>query len=370
MCLFGKNSFPKKTTPLHFSRFEIDLSGFEEWLQLGGLQVEHTKRSLSLKSKNVKDIVFDTDAGRLMISHHTEVPEGRSVYLSQLTVKEVNILSLKPRRAFSPEAVRREFAVLQDLMILLTDTHYSLSWPVVQISRTKSAFTFYFRRIASSATSPRFFDMPTSFPQLEDKFGQIFSSWRTKREEFGSGFHAYISTNRDISFYAEGKFMALIQGLESFHRSKSGVAKLNNRLRAKIDRILGDVKLTKDKIWLERTLRHSAEPRLSDRLVEILTSLPLGLEQGRIEKFAQECAAIRNDLAHFGGQKTRKESANYLQEIVEKSQALSLLYQMALWREIGIDDAQLLLIFSGFGAHRRKHTLATVQLLSPEVINA
>ncbi|WP_432239569.1 HEPN domain-containing protein [Herbaspirillum robiniae] len=368
MCLVGKSPFPKRLSPLRFSRFDINFSGFEEWLQLGAIQASRTNRTLSLKSKNVKDIDFNIPIGKLTISHYNELPESGSLYLSQLTLKETNVISIKPNKAISPENVRSEFSALQDLMILLAETHYSLSWPMVRISRTKSEFKFYFRRITSSATAPRFYDMPTSFSQIHEKFGDIFSTWLDKRERFGAGFFAYISTHRDIELYAESRFMSLVQGLETYHRTKSPDSLENRKLQEKVSRIVGDIKLEKDKRWLQNMLRHAAEPRLNQRLVEIANNLPLGLDQNRVETFAQACATIRNDLAHFGGRTTRQESADYLREIVQKSDALDLLYQMTLWKEIGFDDDHLRQIFDGYGSYRRKHALVAAGLLPAEVL--
>jgi hypothetical protein len=367
MCLVGHSEFPRKSTLPLSSKFEVNLSGFEDWLRLGTIEIDRTRRTLVIKSKNVRDVCFYTDAGRLKLSHYSELPGSGRLHIFELTLREFNILSWVPKKGMTFEQVKDEFGVLQDLMILLTDSHHSLAWPTIQLSRTKKIYTFYFRRVTSSASPPGHLEMPTNFPQLKDKFGDIFSAWRNKRGEFGAGFHSYIATRRDVQLYVENRFITLVQGLESFHRTKSEKSVEPSPIQEKISRILSQVELKKDKSWLMNMLRHAAEPRLSERLAEILSALPFGLDSDRIEKFAGECADIRNDLAHFGGQKTREKSSDYLVEISEKSEALAFFYQMTLWREIGIADQHLRSwLYESFRSFRLKHILVAANLLSPK----
>lgn len=341
MCLVGDTEFTRNGKIPSFSEMDIDLTGFENWLRFGTLDVTRTKRVTKLKSDEVRDVVYTTKVGKLTFAKHTEVAESSGLHRFEAKVRECMTLTLKPKAAFSAEQVRDEFGALQDLMTLLTNSHFSLAWPTVQIARTKKLFTFYFRRLTSSASPPELHELPTNFIQLRECFGDLYAAWRTKREAFGAGFYSYLSTRRDVDLYVENRFINLAQGMESFHRTKHGSVQPGSALQAKITRILEGVALTKDKTWLERQLRHAAEPSLEHRLFELFEALPFEIEADHLRTFAKTCADIRNDLAHFGGQRMREKSANFLQELSWKNEALGFFYHMTLLHEIGLSDESI-----------------------------
>lgn len=338
MCLIGNSDFPKRRASPLFSTMEIDLTGFENWLLLGTLDLRRTRRSVTLRMDEARDIVFNTPAGKLVLEKHTEVIEPNGLHRFEAKVREFMTLVVRKTPAMTSEQIRTEYTAIQDLLTLLTDSHYSLAWPAVQISGSKKYYSFVFRRLGSSANPPGIHDMSLHLPKIKEKFGEMYAAWRIKREEFGAGFYSYLSTRRDIKLYVENQFINLVQGLESFHRTKYGSTIPASSLQAKIDRILGDVKLEKDRTWLERKLRHSAEPTLEERLFVLVKSLPFRMGEDQIRTFVAACAHLRNDLAHFGGQRTRQSSADFLQEISTKSDALGFFYHMLLLREIGLED--------------------------------
>ncbi|CAJ6472579.1 metal-dependent hydrolase [Burkholderia pseudomallei] len=338
MCLVGDIDLPRKADVPRFSAVEVDLTGFENWLHLGTLDVKNTRRTMTLKSEVVRDVVFNTSVGRLTFEKHTEVVEPNGLHRFEAKVREYMTLTFQHKKALAPDQVRDEFGAMQDLMTLLTNSHYALAWPVVRISRTKKFFNFYFRRIGSSASPPELHELPINFVQLQGSFGGVYEAWRIKRDEFGAGFYSYLSTKRDVNLYVENHLANLVQGLEYFHRTKYGSVQPDGPLLEKITRILDGVESTKDRKWLAGRLRHAAEPSLEERLNEIFVTLPLDIDGNRLRLFAKSCADIRNDLAHFGGQRTRERSADFLLELSRKSVALGFFYHMTLLREIGLSD--------------------------------
>ncbi|WP_175944883.1 HEPN domain-containing protein [Burkholderia pyrrocinia] len=338
MCLVGEVDLPRKSDVPRFSAIEVDLTGFENWLRLGTLDFKHTRRTMTLKSETVRDVIFNTSVGKLTFEKHTEVVEPNGMHRFEAKVREYMTLTFQHKKALSAEQVRDEFGAMQDLMTLLANSHYALAWPVVRIARTKRVFNFYYRRIGSSASPPELHELPTNFVQLKECFGDLYAAWRIKRDEFGAGFYSYLSTKRDVNLYVENHFANLVQGMEYFHRTKYGSVQPEGPLQEKVARILGAVKSTRDRKWLARKLQHAAEPSLEERLSEIFTLLPLDLDSDRLRSFAKSCADIRNDLAHFGGQRTRERSADFLLELSRKNDALGFFYHMTLLREIGLSD--------------------------------
>jgi ApeA N-terminal domain 1 len=106
----------------------------------------------------------------------------------------------------------------------------------------------------STDAVPRYFDCVANFIELRGTFGSIWETWRSKREEFGSGFYLYLGTRRGMRLYVEHRIANLVWGVEAFHRTKYPTP-ATSRLRDKIDRVVSQIRAKKDKEWLTDKLK-------------------------------------------------------------------------------------------------------------------
>jgi hypothetical protein len=258
---------------------------------------------------------------------------------------------------------------LEDLFILLTDSNYRLDWPFIRLN-TDARFRWYFQRMRGdiSATAPSWDECWTSFPQLREVFGTIWSNWKRKREQFGPGFYLYLGTRRGVSLYTEHRFVNLIWGIEAFHRTKHA-AVASGALKEKITRIVDDVCLPRDKNWLRKKLKYAHEPALADRIYEAFKDLPLGLDLKTLHSFSKECADARNDISHFGGHRRGGSYTDFARNLEKMSEALSTLYHCLLLSEIGVDGQVLhWWLHEGYQSYRLKWYFVEVGLLPKEVL--
>lgn len=267
------------------------------------------------------------------------------------------------------EGLRQRYGLLEDLFILLTGSHYRLDWPFIRLD-PDAKVRWYFQRMRSdvSAVAPSWHECWTNFPQLRQVFGAIWSNWKRKREEFGPGFYLYLGTRRGMPLYTEHRFVNLIWGIEAFHRRKHA-AGASDALREKIARIVGDVRLPKDKTWLRKKLKHSHEPALADRIFEAFKDLPLGLEEKALRSFSKACADARNDISHYGGHRRGGSYEDFARSLEKMSDALSTLYHCLLLNEVGVDGQVLKWwLHEGYQSYRLKWYFVEVGLLPKEVL--
>lgn len=368
ICLVGRSPFSALKRELRFSLIEIDLEGFEQWLQLGNIKLENSRRSVTAKNANQKKSEFLTNIGKITLNYRTESTANDSMWTYEVKLKEIATLSFRPEKACNGEDMRNFFSSLQDLMIVLTDAEQALQWPDVRVSRTKKNYRMYFfRRATASKTKLSWHELPTNFPRIERRFGEIFEQWQNKREKFGAGIHSFSSTRRGFPMYIESKFLTLSTGLEALHRAKNDDSQQSPALQEKIKRIIEKIDRPKDRKWLESALRHKGEPSLEERLVSLFSDLPISLQGERVRDFSKKCAQLRNDLAHFAGNRGRKDNANFLVEVNALNFTLSTLYHLVILREIGIDDAMLRYWMTEQpGASKRRGGLADVALIAKE----
>ena len=331
--------------------------------------IRHTTRTVSASGKSRCCFEFKTPFGKIALVRSIEHGESGGVWPSEVILRQRWSLAMKSKMPIASDVVRDNVHSIQDLMILLTDSHYSVGWPIVRLARHRKSYTLYFRRGTSSASSPRRYDLPTYFPGIQERFGELFCAWIMKREQYGSGFHNYVSTRRDVTMYVESRFFSLISGLESFHRTKFEGRPRNASVQAKVDRILKQIARSGDRSWVKNALKVAGEPSLGQRLAELIFGLPFGFERERVRDFAVTCQNIRNDLAHYGGQRGRIEGADYLKKVNAYGDALAFLYHMVLLREIGLDEKSVLAILeNSVKSGRYKTTLVIVGVLSTESI--
>jgi hypothetical protein len=313
--------------------------------------------------------MYETDDGTLTFNFSIG---GRGPVAGRgdsLSMKEEAILVYGLQKTSNLEDLRQRYGLLEDLFILLTDSHYRLEWPSIRLG-ADAKIRWYFQRMRTdiSATAPGWHECWTNFPQLRQAFGTIWSNWTRKRERFGSGFYLYLGTRRGMPLYPEHRFVNLAWGIEAFHRTKHA-AVASDALKEKIARIVGDVRLSKDKIWLRKKLKHVHEPALADRIFEAFKDLPLGLDAKALRSFSKACADARNDISHFGGHRGGGSYTDFALNLEKMSDALSTLYHCLLLSEIGV-DGQIMKwwLYQGPRSYPLKWHFVQVGLLPEEIL--
>jgi hypothetical protein len=137
--------------------------------------------------------------------------------------------------------------------------------------------------------------------------------------------------------YPEHRFASLIWGLEALHRATETITP-NAAQAAKVKRILEQIEKRKDRDWAERFLPKDSEPSLATRLLDLFLRIDLGIPRAELDAFARRCADRRNDVSHFGGQREPGDYDAFLQDIMDLSVAIGLLYHGLLLDIIGVPD--------------------------------
>lgn len=81
-------------------------------------------------------------------------------------------------------------------------------------------------------------------------------------------------------------------------------------------------------------------PNLENRIFEAVNALALGFDEERLKRFARDCAKLRNDLAHWGGNRSRTTGySDFISSVIKKNNALASLCHALVLTEIGLDPA-------------------------------
>lgn len=365
-CLVAGGPFPDETADKDVRELEIDIAGFEEWIGQGELQPKQTRRTLSVKHTTTKPKRYRLDDGSLEIRSEVIGPAIAAIRRHSVELKTQHFIAWTPRKPISVADAIERFKVFQDLMILLTGSDRPLEWPTVALGKNRRVATAYFYRIGGKSEAPRLHDLFTLFDHVALQFGEFYQRFMEMRRSLGPGIYLYLATRRGMTFYVEHRFASLVWGLEALHRrSKPSQA---TELDKKIERILNDIQLPKDKRWLSKRLAHAGEPSLEDRLFDLFDSLlsPLDVKKDAIRKFAKRCADVRNLISHFGGRRDAN-SESLTMEAQELSEVLGFIYHLLLLQELGIEPVRLRsLLYDAHATFRGRHWCRQIGLLAPE----
>jgi hypothetical protein len=367
-CLVGDSSLPEAQWPLTFGSLEVNLSDFDAWFWFRSIKVSTTDDHISAEYQRPEPAVYQLDDGTLSFEFDVKGSIPVVVQADEIAMKEEASLSYSLANKETLEQLRDRFRFLEDLLILLVDTEYRLTWPTVTLDG-KTKARWYFSRFKSDETAepPGRHECLTYFPHIRDTFGAIWSNWKKKREEFGPGFYLYLGTRRGLSLYTEHRFVNLIWGIEAFHRTKYPTDP--DAMKERIQRIVGEVSDTEDKKLVRWRLKHAQEPSLEDRIFYAFKDLPIRLDPARLRSFAHACAKARNDISHFGAQRHGGVYSDFILELDKKSRALSTLYHCLLLHEIGISAEMLTKwIYNSFRSFPIKYSFVEVGLLDKEVL--
>lgn len=342
--LVSQKAFPG-TLPLGCYEVSFDLSGYDDWVLKNSLTTKRKKKRLTVSYAAPKNRSYKVGEGSLIkISHDLLAPfDGDRRRHVELT--EVTTLSYSRRKPFPLKEATTIYNRFQDLLFLLTGASKNLDWPRLKLGSPRHFCTYYFFRQEFKQSEVKWHECWLRLIDVEDDFGEIFSTWQAKHEEIGPGFYLFIGTARAQKNYLENKYVSLIWGLESLHRKTKIEASENEALKEKIKRILDSIPKAKDKSWLSKKLAHANEPSLQQRLSDIFSVLPFNFPQKELAEFCKSCADRRNDISHFGGQRHSQSYQGFVDEIKIKSDALMLLYHACILLEIGIDREVLRSIF-------------------------
>jgi hypothetical protein len=333
-CLVSDVQFDGRIKQPAFTYIDADLKGFEEWLWTRALKWKYGKVVSTAKYRKPKRIIYRLQHGRLSLVQHLT---GSSQGHSDITWSEAAYLRFRPDKSLGMGAAIEWHRWLQDFMILLTDSDYCLEWP--EVRWRKHNCTLYFQRLTSKAEQPRLQECPTNFPKIRESFGVLFEKWLGVRDTYGPGIYLYLGTRRGMQFYAENQFIMLVSGLEAFHRTKYGDVPLPGATE-KIERIVSQITGGRDKRWAKNRLALALLPSLENRIFEAVNALALGFGEERLKSFSKDCAKLRNDLAHYGGSRSRTTGySDFISSVIKKNNALGSLCHALALTEIGLDPA-------------------------------
>jgi len=350
LCMVGDTATTRNAKSLRFSKLSISLAGLEQWRWNESITASQEKANGPARSRDVSyaaaPIEYELDDGKILLRTDVHCSALEEMPYREIAFRQYDWLEWHRNKAATAEAMRQEFGLIEEFFAILTGTYYSLDWPLIslKVGSKPETHTLYFWRNMERSRTPEISTLWTTFPQIRDTFGTLYSNWRKKRREYGSGFYLYLAALRNTPMYIEHRFVNLIWGIESLHRGVSPKP-IVSRSQQIVDDILekaGKLLNSEERRWLKRQQSIQTEPPLEYRITSTFAGLSWKITKTSLDDFARRCQIRRNNISHYGGPKDKSESYDaFLRELMELTEGLTHLYHAALLQEIGLDAKTL-----------------------------
>uniref|UniRef100_UPI0025FBC3EC HEPN domain-containing protein n=1 Tax=Nevskia sp. TaxID=1929292 RepID=UPI0025FBC3EC len=182
------------------------------------------------------------------------------------------------------------------------------------------------------------------FGQIKEDAGRIINNWFDAYKEIDSALNLYFSNKTGAYKYLEGKFLALAQGLETYHRRTSNDKLMDEEVFEKLTKKLIMQCPEEKQEWLSGRLVHGNEINFGRRIKSIIEPFKknFGSSDDR-KKLVRSIVDTRNYLTHY--EKYLESSAASGADLWALCQKMEAIFQLHLLRILGFTDIEILSVF-------------------------
>ncbi len=324
----------KEKENISFNTFRFSIEGIDEWV--GIREVEFRKKgdleNIEIIYSRPKEIIINLNNGmQLIIKFYSLLSTPSSTTEFKITQKTYFELVSTEERALD---VFIDIAhKITTLLCFAIDKIVCLEYIVAtsnNISRdtgdgnlTPVPIGIYYPSLPylGDASKIEWHRMLFRYGQIKNNAEKIINNWIDAYDQIDPALSLYFSTKMGAQKYLDGKFLALVQGLETYHR-RTSTEKLMDEQKFKelVEEIIS--KCPEDnKEWLKGRLNHGNEIPLRKRINSIIEPFKnlVGTEKER-NKIISRIVDTRNYLTHYD-QSLKSKAAN-------NEELLSLCYKM------------------------------------------
>ncbi|HFP9335677.1 TPA: HEPN domain-containing protein [Raoultella planticola] len=299
--------------PVLFNTFSFEVDCLDEWVGISGINVEHDweNKTAKISYNPPEKIIITLDNGMSLeicfaytlpgFPTHKEAKVTQRTYF-KLDSKELRTLDEYTAIAYK---ITNLMCFAMDEIIAMKNVSATSSEIFEIISDNGKHFNrvnIFYQSISYSEKTPTRnpHEMLFTFWTIKDSAQEVFNNWINAYEFLNPAFNLYFSTKLGAHKYLEGKFLALAQGLETYHRRTSNETLMTTDA---FESLVADIlkSCPKENIeWLQGRLKNGNEINLGKRLKRIIEPFKqyFGTSSER-NKILRKIVDTRNYLTHY-----------------------------------------------------------------------
>ena len=336
-----------------FNSLSFSVDCFDDWVRISGIIVDNDwdNRTASISYSPPENIQIPLNNGMVLeICFSYTLPGFPNITEAKITQRaylKIKSPSLIPLNKFI-EVVYK----LVNLMCFAIDDIVTLKNVVASSSEIQREYSngtkhlvpikIYYpslpfsKKIAKKTWHQMLFNFHTIKTNIQD----VINNWLDAYEVIDPALNLYFSVKTGAQKYVDGKFLALAQGLETYHRRTSNdtimpPSQFDDLVSTLVD---GCPKNHID--WLQGRLRHGNEINLGQRIKKTIEPFKdfLGNSNER-RKLIRQIVDTRNYLTHYS--EDLKDSALTGSELWILCQKMEVIFQLHFLRVIGFNANEI-----------------------------
>ncbi|OLO08756.1 hypothetical protein BTW08_05410 [Salinicola sp. MH3R3-1] len=179
-----------------------------------------------------------------------------------------------------------------------------------------------------------------TYGTIKSNAQDVFNNWLRAYEIMAPGLSLYFSTKNGTQKYLDGKFLALAQGLETYHRRISDEKLMDSSEFDSLVSTISESCPEEHAEWLNGRLMHGNEINLGKRLKRIIEPFKdkLGSSKKR-SKLLRKIVDTRNYLTHYS--ENLKNNAAGGEELWNLCQKMEVIFQLHFLKVVGFSDEEI-----------------------------
>jgi len=339
-----------KDKAITFNTFSFAVDCLDEWMRINGIEVDtdpHNEKTTITYTPSEKRR-FELDNG-MILEINFAYSTFHSLTEGSLTQRAYFRLESKEQRELE-DFINISFKITNFMCFAVDDVvsikNVSATSPEIQkkIGDKQSPVpikiyyqsTTYVENISTKNWPRMFFTYRT----IESNAQDVFNKWINAYEYLSPAMNLYFSTKVNAQKYVDGKFLALAQGLETYHRRTSELTLMEP---AKFSELVSEVLkgCPEEHVeWLQGRLMHGNEINLRKRLKLIIEPFKdyLGTKSQR-SKLLKNIVDTRNYLTHYS--ESLADAAVDGVDLWNLCQKMEAIFNLHFLKVIGFTDSEI-----------------------------
>ncbi len=346
--------------------FQFSVEGIDEWVGLSGIKVEHQfeRKTALITYSPPEDISLNLNNGmKLLITFSWTLPgfpNTREAKITQKTYFKLVSEQERPLNDFISLAYKITtllgFAIDKTVCLERVSVTSDAIRQEVGNGKTKSvSISLYYASLPYTKIEPKidWHRMLFRLGQIREDAERIVNNWFDAYDVIDPALNLYFSTKTGAHKYLDGKFLALAQGLETYHRRTSDEKLMDDTVFEELTENLIKQCSEENQEWLSGRLRRGNEPNLGRRIKSIIEPFKgfIGTSRER-SKLIRTIVDTRNYLTHYD--KSLESEAASGRDLWLLCLKMEAIFQLHLLQVLGFTHAEVKSVFDNSNELQQK----------------
>lgn len=336
-----------------FNTFRFSIEGIDEWVGVSGIKVDNQqeRNTATITYLRPEDVLINLNNGmQLLVRFFWTHPGFPNLTEAKITQKiYFDLVSAEERELNDFISIAHKITTLLcfaiDKTVCIEHVTATANSIIRDIGDGKSIpvpVTIYYPSLPYSKEEPKieWHRMLFRYGNIASNAEKVINNWINAYDKIDVALDLYFSTTMGVRKYLDGKFLALAQGLETYHRRTSDEKLMDGEKFQDLVKRINDLCPEENREWLAGRLMNGNEIPFTKRIKSIIDPFKdvtwTSAERGKI---IREIVDTRNYLTHYNESLKSKAVSGY--DLWSLCRKMEILFQLHFLLVLGFTQEEI-----------------------------